>query len=146
MKYLSNRDRKRAIASYSNNLWKSDKRKLPSHRQQALVISTHVLSEPDSFKAMYHNFISSDYWKRKRISIIKEGGNKCSICLSAEFLNVHHICYDDVFTSAPEKRGDLIVVCQYHHHKFHDLYGLKRNMRKEWDIYVENERKLITSP
>lgn len=104
--------------------------------KRAIVLNTKTISEP-SFKEKYYNFIKSDYWK-KRSKILKFK-KRCVICKSKIHLNVHHISYEGVFTSKPEKEGHLVILCRTHHQEFHALYGVKHDMLKEWKEYLTNK-------
>jgi len=133
MNYMYKVKRKRLIEEeYRRNLKNSKK-----SWQPAKVISTKVIHNP-SFKEKYHNFLKSDFWLSARQKIL-EKNDGCVICGSKEGINLHHISYEDVYCRKPETSPNIVVICQYHHEKFHKKYKLHKNMRKSWKSFLRKE-------
>lgn len=105
-----------------------------------VVLSTRTIQEP-TFKEQYHFYLNSAHWKRERDRIIKYH-SRCAICNTNTDLQVHHISYEHVFKNhlSTLYTDDFVIVCKYHHQLFHDTYGVKKVMRKEWrKFYVKNK-------
>jgi 5-methylcytosine-specific restriction endonuclease McrA len=73
---------------------------------------TNVLPE-------YKEYISSDEWKEKSKHAKEKAEWKCQLCNKSgtnKTLHTHHRTYENL---GNEKDGDLIVLCQSCHEKFH---------------------------
>lgn len=67
----------------------------------------------------YYDYIRSQDWTDKSSKAKKRAGNRCQLCNAPEGevkLNTHHRTYERL---GNEESGDLIVLCQDCHHKFH---------------------------
>lgn len=103
-----------------------------------IILSTKVLNEP-TYKEQYYSFLNSPFWKEKRLKIIDQK-KCCYICNSTNDLNVHHISYVEVYTAKPEKSDCVVLLCRQHHQEFHDKYGVKKVMFRQWHQFVKYKK------
>ncbi len=82
-------------------------------------IHPDLLTPAKSYRERYHEYLASDEWKALREQKLFEAGGRCQLCNDAGRLNIHHRTYDRIFN---ELIGDLIVLCERCHKKFHDLH------------------------
>lgn len=67
----------------------------------------------------YKDYLNTDEWKNKRLCALKAAGFSCQLCNDSDkTLHVHHRTYE---RRGNEKLGDLIVLCEDCHKKFHDI-------------------------
>jgi 5-methylcytosine-specific restriction endonuclease McrA len=66
----------------------------------------------------YHDYLNSSVWKKLRQVALDRAGNRCQVCNSKAFLEVHHRRYTDW---GSENITDLTVLCK----KCHLLFSLK---------------------
>lgn len=78
-------------------------------------------SRIEQLKSMpYREFLETEFWQEVRKRKLKQARFKCQMCnISNNRLNVHHRTYEhhgeeDMYL------GDLIVLCEHCHGKFHD--------------------------
>jgi hypothetical protein len=71
-----------------------------------------------NWRNVYMKYISSNVWKAKAFDAIEAAGNKCQLCNSPKFLQVHHRTYDRL---GKEPLDDLITLCNMCHSKFHKI-------------------------
>jgi hypothetical protein len=65
----------------------------------------------------YNEYINSDEWRIRARMIRKAAGNRCQLCnCNNKSLHVHHRSYDRLGDEHP---GDLTVLCEDCHKKFH---------------------------
>lgn len=72
----------------------------------------------------YKEYIKSTAWYQKKLARLKKDKYTCQKCGDTEFLEVHHLTYDNL---GDEPMEDLITVCRDCHQKIHDKYGRKGN-------------------
>lgn len=86
----------------------------------------------------YKIYIKSPFWRKRRNEYFRKFGNKCSICGSSRYINLHHKKYGNY---GFEKDEDLVSLCQKHHEQFHTEFGkTKGNMSKETDEFIYREK------
>lgn len=68
-------------------------------------------------KIEYQEYLNSPHWKETRLKALKRAGNRCQLCSSTKYLNVHHNTYKNI---GHEDLSDLVVLCRKCHAKFHD--------------------------
>lgn len=124
---------KRKVEATANQLLKEKKtrRGKKKRKKKKLVIP----------KMSYHVYITSSYWKRRKKQFYATHGKKCSVCGSKTNIQLHHKSYKHHYGKEPDHT--LVALCAFHHHKFHECYGVDKNMIKHTDRFVE-EARLIT--
>jgi hypothetical protein len=65
---------------------------------------------------LYSEYLRSDHWQGIRALALRRAGNKCQMCSSRDFLQVHHNNYLRLWCEWPE---DVIVLCDNCHEKHH---------------------------
>lgn len=60
----------------------------------------------------YRKLLSSSYWKKFRVMLIKLRGGKCEVCGANYSLEVHHKTYERL---GKERLEDVSVLCHTHH-------------------------------
>jgi 5-methylcytosine-specific restriction endonuclease McrA len=81
------------------------------------VIFARHETDRETWKRNYDRYIASNPWKIKSSEAKIKAGNKCQLCNSDGELHTHHRTYENL---GGEKDGDLIVLCQNCHEKFHE--------------------------
>lgn len=77
-----------------------------------LLKSSNYLESRNFYRNIY---LKSDHWKKLREEKLQQH-NKCELCNTANFLDVHHINYRELFNV---KLSDLMVLCRSCHEKEH---------------------------
>ena len=72
----------------------------------------------------YKEYIKSTAWHQKRLARLKKDKYTCQKCGDTEFLEVHHLTYDNL---GDEPMENLICLCRACHQAIHDKYGRKGN-------------------
>lgn len=67
-------------------------------------------------KEIYHKYLKSTKWLKKRNRALKRAGYKCQVCGYKKNLQVHHNTYEHIFH---EHKQDLVVLCWKCHTTFH---------------------------
>ena len=70
-----------------------------------------------NWRSVYLDYIASPVWKAKAFDAREAADNKCQLCNSPKYLQVHHRTYDRL---GKEPISDLITLCSDCHSKFHD--------------------------
>ena len=78
-----------------------------------------------SRKELYHEYLLTEVWYKKRTNIIRRDDNRCRICNSNGILHVHHRCYPKVL--GEELDADLITLCE----NCHNLYHADKSLRQK---------------
>lgn len=65
----------------------------------------------------YEDYLRTDAWKMRREQALRDAGNKCQLCYSPKYLDVHHKTYERRGHELPQ---DLTVLCRDCHAKFHN--------------------------
>lgn len=69
-------------------------------------------------KLSYPDFLRSKYWAHVRKLVLKRDNNKCVICKSDTFLQIHHDTYKHHFNEL-KHLGDLMTLCRKCHKEHH---------------------------
>jgi len=69
---------------------------------------------------MYHDYLQSADWAKRRQWVLEFWDHRCALCFSTEKLEVHHRTYQRL---GQEKLTDLIVLCDACHEQFHEKLG-----------------------
>ena len=85
----------------------------------------------------YKVYIKSKWWEKRKNQYFKIYGRKCQICGSSSYIQVHHIVYKDL---GFEEDADLAGLCQSHHEQFHSIYGVKKDMTKDFTEFFVDEK------
>jgi 5-methylcytosine-specific restriction endonuclease McrA len=75
------------------------------------------------FKARYTDyktFLSSKYWQKVKLLVLKRDGNKCTKCNSKTDLLPHHLTYKNHFNELNHLE-DLITLCSHCHKSEHHI-------------------------
>ena len=92
-------------------------------------------------KIEYKEYLSSRYWKDKRLEVLIFYKNQCVVCDSCYSLNVHHMKYTRL---GKEKMSDLVVLCKHCHQIIHfnffndhikDIQRLRQRLKKMKNNY-----------
>ena len=70
----------------------------------------------------YKKLLNNPKWKKKRQTILKRDGFKCTVCGSKENLHIHHTYYVWGIKPWCYPNISLITVCEECHHQYH-LYN-----------------------
>ena len=73
-------------------------------------------SEGKSKKEIYHKYLKSNKWLKKKRRALKRAGYKCQVCGYNKNLQVHHNTYERIYH---EHKQDLVVLCWKCHAIFH---------------------------
>lgn len=65
----------------------------------------------------YVDYLKSEHWIRKKKQALKFYHNECSVCKSREYLQVHHLNYDNL---GYESMNDLTILCKECHKNHHE--------------------------
>jgi hypothetical protein len=81
----------------------------------------------------YRSYLASNWWKNKRLEILKKFGPNCEICNYSGNMNVHHNNYS---CKGNETNDDLILLCRFCHESFHEsihinILGERKRHRKK---------------
>lgn len=95
---------------------------------------------------LYKHYLNTDYWKEKRLNILKRDKNKCFFCGSEDSLCVHHLKYMDNNKSIlfDEYNCSLITLCKPCHKNFHKL-SRKRHYKMKFYRLVKKYFKMTES-
>lgn len=80
---------------------------------------------------IYHEYLQSETWKKKRRCVLEREKGKCYICGASEHLQVHHNNYDRVFK---EMDCDLDCLCRSCHEKIHEIENQCNNTTTESEV------------
>jgi hypothetical protein len=69
----------------------------------------------------YDEYLESDHWRAIRRLVLERDGNHCMVCGRSDVkLHVHHNSYERF---GNENLSDLVSLCAYCHHLFHNANG-----------------------
>ena len=74
-------------------------------------------------KVIYHVYIKSEAWQKKRLKRLKMDGFRCQFrvgqlrCTAKTHLEVHHLSYKNL---GNERFKELITLCHKHHGQAHN--------------------------
>lgn len=66
----------------------------------------------------YHEYLQSDWWKKRRRAKLRSAGFRCEKCGKGGPLQVHHLTYKTLWR---ERDRDLQVVCRGCHEGIHEV-------------------------
>ena len=93
----------------------------------------------------YNNYLKSEWWKRLREGRLKRN-NKCQVCGSSYFLQIHHYNYEYKYAGRGSKAmKHTKVLCRNCHKSFHDTYGIKKDMTAEMNHFMKKNKSIIES-
>ena len=111
-------------------------------RPKKIRVGRHYISQKNPKKVppmSYGTYITSAYWKARKIRYYHKYGKQCGICNSTEKIHLHHIVYDK-FGKEPDE--NLIALCALHHNEYHRLYGVKKNNKETYE-YARISKKVL---
>lgn len=77
-----------------------------------------ILQKRRHYKQRYHEYLSSEEWKKKRLERLKIDKFTCQNCGNkSSRLDVHHITYETLYN---ESINDIITLCHPCHFKLHE--------------------------
>jgi hypothetical protein len=68
-------------------------------------------------KELYHYYLTTDAWKRRRAQVLERDQGRCTICDGEDELQVHHLSYGNIFE---ERLYQLTTLCANCHAHLHD--------------------------
>lgn len=86
----------------------------------------------------YSVYIKSIHFEKRKNRYYKKFGKKCMCCGSTEYVQLHHVVYNN-FEFGFEKDEDLSALCIQCHKDFHDTYGVKKDMKKDFNDFLEKK-------
>lgn len=90
----------------------------------------------------YNIYIKSKFWEDRKNLYWQKYGKKCQICLTTNFVHLHHAFYGDY---GIEKDSNLVSLCEYHHLKFHKEIGrTRKDMMIETIEFIKRERATLS--
>lgn len=101
-------------------------------RKACLGIYRTVIKTMSSYKEVY---LKSQGWKNLKASKESKTSKRCAICLSDEFIDLHHLFYRENLNDA--QTSDLRWLCRRCHETAHEL--IKRGVivfKPEWSHHV----------
>jgi len=108
--------------SYLDHLTKKrlEKKKLKAEKKKNKPKSQRIKGYKFKWKQKisYPRFLRSRYWKRVRKEVLKRDNNKCIICGSKKYLQVHHNTYKHHYREHLHLE-DLDTLCNSCHKEFH---------------------------
>lgn len=85
-------------------------------------------------KGGYDVYIKGPLWKDRKQLLFLEKGKQCIICKSVRCISVHHLFYNQN-EYGKEKSKDLVILCWEHHKMFHDMYGVTKDSREQFEKF-----------
>ncbi len=71
---------------------------------------------------------------------LRQEDNSCYICGVTKNIKPHHIHRVKESDSRYAAKNNVVLLCPYHHNKFHQLYGSSKGVnRHNFDVYVKKE-------
>jgi len=92
----------------------------------------------------YRDELLDPKWKRKRMTILRRDGYKCTVCGSKKELSVHHTYYKTGKRPWQYPNQSLLTLCQDCHHKFHTEHETpvrNKDKHKKFKKKVANPKK-----
>lgn len=84
----------------------------------------------------YAVYIKSVHWEKRKNKYYKDFGKICFTCLTTNYIQLHHLKYEyNKFGEEPD--DTLVPLCVGCHNEFHELFGVKKDMTKEFNEFVE---------
>ena len=90
----------------------------------------------------YYEFIVSEYWEAQKLLWFYRNRGRCAGCRSTDNLQLHHKLYPRDKRFLLLKDYDLVPLCKSCHYKYHQIYGVRRNMQTKTDKFIKVERKI----
>jgi len=84
--------------------------------QLSMILTYLGRPSPYLGKERYHDYLSSEVWRRKRARVIERDGFQCTQCRNTESLQVHHLTYRYI---GRERLCDLVTLCDACHKRVH---------------------------
>ncbi len=85
----------------------------------------------------YDTYIKSKYWTARKNLFYQKFGRKCFKCGSSNKMSLHHLRYDNnLFGYEPDE--DLVGLCWSCHEKFHQLYGVTKDSKEDFKLFMLN--------
>lgn len=82
----------------------------------------------------YADYLQTQHWQDVRKRALKAAGYRCTVCLSPEALDVHHISYEHI---ADELPGDVVALCRKCHGERHDI--LRAVIHSEFETFLADK-------
>jgi hypothetical protein len=88
------------------------------------TMMSYVKARVQTLNSMpYGDYLQTPEWQDVRHFARRRAQQRCQVCNSDKRLQVHHRTYD---RRGAENLSDVTVLCQRHHHGFHQTGGLVR--------------------
>ncbi len=84
----------------------------------------------------YEVYIKSPLWTSRKNKLFQDRGKFCNKCESVERVSVHHLRYNQK-EFGKEKDTDLVALCWKCHHRFHEIYGVKKDSHEDYKLFIK---------
>jgi hypothetical protein len=91
----------------------------------------------------YRLYMGSAYWRKRKQQYFSKHGRKCSICGVKKGTTLHHTKYEPMLYGI-EPEFMLVLLCQKHHHEYHEAHGVHQDMMettKHYLIHAQSHNK-----
>lgn len=93
----------------------------------------------------YYDYITSAYWKARRLRYFHFNKRQCAICNSTQTIQLHHLCYNPK-EYGREPDNDFVALCREHHAMFHQVHGgVPPQMKTKTLEFVQTMRQMHNS-
>lgn len=75
------------------------------------------IEEKTEAQASYHEYLTTDKWKKIKKKVLERDKYICQGCLVAEAVLVHHLTYSNIYN---EFAFELVSLCQECHNRVHE--------------------------
>lgn len=76
----------------------------------------------------------------RTVEKLKQEDNSCFICGETKNIKPHHVRRFKQHDKNYADKNNIVLLCPYHHHLFHQLYGSGKGVnRKNFTIFVKKE-------
>lgn len=86
----------------------------------------------------YHTYITSPAWEDRKRRYYEKYPKRCVLCLTYKHIELNHLSYENL---GDEWDEDLVPLCRACHALFHQRYGVKRVMRRQWNEFFRYNGK-----
>jgi hypothetical protein len=83
----------------------------------------------------YEIYINSQWWEKRKNLYFQSHKRQCLNCGSFAFIELHHLKYR-ASEFGYEKDEDLAPLCCRCHKSFHELFGVKKDNLKEFQLWL----------
>lgn len=88
----------------------------------------------------YNIYIKSEWWEKRKNKYYQKHSKKCALCDSKKYITLHHLIYKDYGNELDE---NLVALCSEHHKLFHQMYGVKGDMKKDTLNFLKHRHEVL---